>query len=95
MQGVGYATILASPQTSFGVRLSRMGEKWMRDKRTPKDVCGEASNNPWQKKIEQQTTIPPPPPEIKNEAAQKPKRAILSSLIGEEMESLNSPSILS
>ena len=38
---------------------------------------------------------PPPPPEIKNEAAQKPKRAILSSLIREEMESLNSPSILS
>ena len=29
---------LASPQTSFGVRLSRM-----RDKRTPKDVCGEAT----------------------------------------------------
>ena len=28
---------LASPQTSFGVRLSRM-----RDKRTPQDVCGEA-----------------------------------------------------
>ena len=28
---------LASPQTSFGVRLS------MRDKRTPKDVCGEAN----------------------------------------------------
>ena len=38
---------LASPQTSFGVRLSRIhfsvGEKWMRDKRTPKDVCGEAT----------------------------------------------------
>ena len=38
---------LASPQTSFGVRLSRIhfsptGEKWMRDKRTPKDVRGEA-----------------------------------------------------
>ena len=33
---------LASPQTSFGVRLSRI-QKWMRDKRTPKDVCGEAS----------------------------------------------------
>ena len=30
---------LASPQTSFGVRLSRI----MRDKWTPKDVCGEAS----------------------------------------------------
>ena len=38
---------------------------------------------------------PPPLPEIKNEAVQKPKRAILSSLIREEMESLNSPSILS
>ena len=38
---------------------------------------------------------PPPPPEIKNEAAQKPKRAILSSLIREELESLNFPSILS
>ena len=42
---------VASPQTSFGVRFSRIhfsrtesvGEKWMRDKRTPKDVCGEAS----------------------------------------------------
>ena len=40
---------LASPQTSFGVRLSRvhfsffLGEKWMRDEQTPKDVCGEAS----------------------------------------------------
>ena len=34
---------LASPQTSFGVRLS---QKWMRDKRTPKDVCGEASRAP-------------------------------------------------
>ena len=36
---------LAFPQTSFGVRLSRIhsvGEKWMRDKRAPKDVCGEA-----------------------------------------------------
>ena len=31
--------LLASPQTSFGVRLSRIH---MRDKRTPKDVCGEA-----------------------------------------------------
>ena len=29
---------VASPQTSFGVRLSRI-----HDKRTPKDVCGEAS----------------------------------------------------
>ena len=56
--------------------------------------CG-LCKNPWQKKIEHQTTIPPPPPEIKNEAAQKPKRAILSSLIREEMESLNFPSILS
>ena len=55
--------------------------------------CGFC-NNPWQKKIEQQTTIPPPP-EIKNETAQKPKRAILSSLIREELESLNFPSILS
>ena len=39
---------IASPQTSFGVRLSRIhlsvGEKWMRDKRTPKDVCGEATS---------------------------------------------------
>ena len=38
---------VASPQTSFGVCLSRIhfsvGEKWMRDKQTPKDVCGEAS----------------------------------------------------
>ena len=57
--------------------------------------CGFCKN-PWKKKIEQQTTIPPPPPpEIKNEAAQKPKRAILSSLIREEMESLNFPSTLS
>ena len=28
--------MLASPQTSFG-------EKWMRDERTPKDVCGKAT----------------------------------------------------
>ena len=33
------------------VRLSRIhfssvGEKWMRDKRTPKDVCGEATWTP-------------------------------------------------
>ena len=37
--------IVASPQTSFRVRSSRIhsvGEKWMRDERTPKDVCGEA-----------------------------------------------------
>ena len=39
---------VASPQTSFGVFLSRIhfspvGEEWMRDKRTPKDVFGEAS----------------------------------------------------
>ena len=34
----GYNKI-ASPQTSFGVRLSRI-----RDKRTPKDVFGEANN---------------------------------------------------
>ena len=32
--------VLASPQTSFGVRLSRI------DKRTPKDVCGEAILEP-------------------------------------------------
>ena len=34
---------LASSQTSFGVRIhfSPTGEKWMRDKRTPKDVRGE------------------------------------------------------
>ena len=50
-----FCCALASPQTSFGVRLSRIhfsptgynispvGEKWMRDKRTPKDVGGEAS----------------------------------------------------
>ena len=53
--------VVASPQTSVGVRLSRIhfsptsvgvrlsrihfspvGEKWMRDNRTPTDVCGEA-----------------------------------------------------
>ena len=34
---------LAFPQTSFGIRSSRLhGEKWMRDDRTAKDVCGEA-----------------------------------------------------
>ena len=33
---------LASPQTSFGVRLSRIHFLWMRDKRTPKDVYVEA-----------------------------------------------------
>ena len=36
----GTAPRVASPQTSFGVRLSRIR---MRDKRTPKDVCGEAT----------------------------------------------------
>ena len=45
---------VASLQTSFGVRLSHsflphfsssVGEKWMRDKRTPKDICGEAMRN--------------------------------------------------
>ena len=39
---VVWPNIVASPQPSFEVRLSRM--KWMRDKRTPKDVCGEATN---------------------------------------------------
>ena len=34
---LGLVPILASPQTSFGVRLSRIHFK-----RTPKDVCGEA-----------------------------------------------------
>ena len=36
---------VASPQTSFGVRSPRIhfGEKRMRDKRTPKDVCGKAN----------------------------------------------------
>ena len=38
---------LASPQTSFGVRLSRIHFLWMRDKRTPKDVCGEAISAPF------------------------------------------------
>ena len=33
---------VASPQTSFGVRLSRIHFSPTRDKRTPKDVCGEA-----------------------------------------------------
>ena len=51
------AGVLASPQTSFGVGLSCIHfsptdgcvqqtsgvEKWMRDKPTPKDVCGEAT----------------------------------------------------
>ena len=32
---------IASPQTSFGVRSSRI-QKWMRDERTLKDICGEA-----------------------------------------------------
>ena len=39
---------LASPQTSFGVRSSRIHfspTKWMRDERTPKDVCGEVTFN--------------------------------------------------
>ena len=39
--------------------------------------CG-LCNNLGQKKIEQQTPIPP---KIRDEAAQKPKRAILSSFI--------------
>ena len=30
-------------------------------------------------KLEQQTPIPPPPPQIKDEATQKPKRAIFPS----------------
>ena len=34
---------LASPQTSFGVRSSRI-HFWMRGERTPKDVCGEATD---------------------------------------------------
>ena len=36
---------VASPHTSFGVRSSRIHfrEKRMRDKRTPKDVCGNAN----------------------------------------------------
>ena len=42
-----FGFLLASPKTSFGVCLSpihfsSVGEKWMRDKWTPKDVCGEA-----------------------------------------------------
>ena len=49
-------------------------------------------------KMEQQTPIPPPP-QIKDEAAQKPKRANFPSLIGgggEEREGdTNFPSILS
>ena len=40
-------------------------------------------------------TANPNPPEIKDEGAQKPQRTILSSLIREEIESLNFPSILS
>ena len=34
-----WPNIVASPQTSFEVSLSRI--HFMRDKRTPKDVCGE------------------------------------------------------
>ena len=34
--------MVASPQTSFGVRSSRIHFSRMRDKRIPKDVCGEA-----------------------------------------------------
>ena len=34
--------MVASPQTSFGVRSSRIHFSRMRDERTPKDVCGEA-----------------------------------------------------
>ena len=37
-----WPNIVASPQTSFEVSLSRI--HFMRDKRTPKDVCGEAEN---------------------------------------------------
>ena len=34
-------TTLASPQTFFGVRLSRF-HFYMSDEQTPKDVCGKA-----------------------------------------------------
>ena len=37
---VPFYSVLASPQTSFGVRWSRIHF----DKRTPKDVCGEANS---------------------------------------------------
>ena len=39
---VVWPNIVASLQMSFGVRLSRI--HFMRDKRTPKEVCGEATN---------------------------------------------------
>ena len=48
-----------------------------------------------QSRTEKNRTANPNPPEIKDEGAQKPQRTILSSLIREEMVSLNSPSILS
>ena len=38
-RGAIFGSSLASPQTSFGVRLSHI------HKRTPKDVCGEASSS--------------------------------------------------
>ena len=48
-----------------------------------------------QSRTEKNRTANPNPPEIKDEGAQKPQRTILSSLIREEMVSLNSPPILS
>ena len=49
------------------------------------DACCWGGYNLGQNKMEQQTSIPPrpptPPPQIKDEAEQKPKRAIFPSLI--------------
>ena len=50
---------VASLQTSFGIRLSRI-HFWMRDKRTPKDVCGEANMEGVATKKKGRTTLNDP-----------------------------------
>ena len=45
IRGCASTHSIASPQTSFRVRSSHMGEKWMRDERTIKEICGEARHS--------------------------------------------------
>ena len=62
---------IASPQTSVGVRLSRIHFSPMRDNRTPTDVCREAKGNTFA--LDRNVTLNFKPSEYMTQAAWKKK----------------------
>ena len=79
---------LASPQTSFGVRSSRIhfspasvGKKWMRDERTSKDVCGEAIKRCAGIRFKQSRAVNPQRLQIWRHLCKKKKKRVKKMLL--------------